>query len=282
MNVDAAGSSGLVHARPSTSRIYNYLLGGENWFGVDAEAARAIVRSAPDAPDVARENLRFAGRAAGWAVAEHGLRQVLDIGVGIVTGIPIPSVEECVKAADPDAVVVAYDHDEMVRQHAKVLRPGYGGVLSGDVTDLDTIFCNPDAAGLLDMFEPAAVVLAAVLHFVPSPAAVMAGLRRRLAPGSVVILSHATSSRADGGRVAAMTRAYQGATGQIRFRTYEEILALADGWDIVTPPGLVDVQRWSVDGSRDGAVSETVRVLGMAAVLPGKRRLLARTRGGAS
>lgn len=259
---------GLDYSRPSTARIYNYLLGGKAWSAVDEEAALKVIRSAPDAPIVARENMRFAGRAASWAVVRYGIRQVVDIGVGILDEVPIPSVETCVKAAAAGTRVLAYDHDDVVLAHARVLRPGYGGVLAGDVTDLDGIFGHPQAEDLIDPAAPIVVVLAAVLHFVPDAGAVMADLRRRLAPGSVAVLSHATSTKTDGSRVTAMTKAYRGASSQIVFRTEEEIRALAAGWDIVTPPGLVDVQSWDPAGAYTGPPSETVRVVGMAAVLP--------------
>ncbi|MEU8804061.1 SAM-dependent methyltransferase [Spirillospora sp. NPDC048819] len=266
--------------RASTARIYNYLLGGKDNYEADREAAEEIIRSAPDAPAVARENLRFAGRAASWAVAAHGIKRVVDIGVGISHGVPIPSVETCVHNVAPGARVVAFDHDEVVLAHARACRPGYGGVLHGDVTDLDGIFDHP-AAGLIDTNRPMVVVLAAVLHFIGDATAVMDGLRERLAPGSVVVLSHATSTDTSEDRVGGMTKAYEGASSPINFRSEGEIRALALGWDIVTPPGLVDVQLWSVDGSYRGELYETVRVVGMAAVLPGRQQGQGHMPGGA-
>ncbi|MGH3238803.1 MAG: SAM-dependent methyltransferase [Spirillospora sp.] len=256
------------YTRPRTALMYNYYLGGKAWSGVDAAAAMEVVRSAPDVPAVARENFRFAGRAAAWAVGHYKIRQVLDIGVGIVHDVPLDSVEKCVRAVDPGATLLAYDNDEVVLTHTRAWRPGYGKVLRGDIRDLDTIFTHPGAAGL-DLAAPVVIVAAAVFHFVRDPAAVMAELRERLAPGSVVVLSHATSTSTEQDRVDAMTGAYNEASSPIRFRTEPEILALAEGWDIVTPPGLVPVESWSVDGSRRYAPYESVRVVGMAAVLPG-------------
>ncbi|TDD31202.1 SAM-dependent methyltransferase [Actinomadura sp. KC06] len=266
----------LDFTQASRARVYNFFLGGKSWTEVDRETAQAVIRTSPDAPAVARENFKFAGRAAAWAVAEFGIRQVFDIGVGIVDDVPLDSVETCVHHVNPDAMVLAFDHDEVVLTHARALRPGYGagfgGVLRGDVTDLDTIFDNPglrhpDLAGRIDLSRPAVVVLAAVLHFVDDPAAVMAGLRERLAPGSVVVLSHATSSHIGEDRVGGMTAAYERGSSSIIFREEEAIAALADGWDLL-PPGLTDVQLWSPDGTYQQEVYETVRVVGMAAVLP--------------
>lgn len=259
---------GRTYTRPSTALMYNYYLGGKSWTGVDAQAAIEVIRSSPDAPAVARENFRFAGRAAAWAVAEFGIGQVLDIGVGIVHDVPFDSVETCVRAVAPDATVLGYDNDPVVLTHARAWRPGYGGVLRGDIRDLDSVLHHPGAAGLIDPAAPTVVVAAAVLHFVSDPAAVMAGLRERLAPGSVVVVSHATSAGTEQGRVEDMTEAYDQATSPIRFRTEAQIRALAAGWDLVTPPGVVPVENWSVDGSYQRGPYETVRVVGMAAVLP--------------
>lgn len=256
----------------SRAGVYNCLLSGKTSTAVDRETAQAIIAASPDAPLVARENLRFAGRAAAFAVAEFGIRQVFDIGVGIVDDVPLDSVETCVRAVAPDATVLAFDNDPVVLTHARALRRGYGGVLSGDVRDLDTIFQNPglthpDLVGDIDLSQPAVVVLAAVLHFVEDPAAVMAGLRDRLAPGSVAIISHATTSHTGEDRIGAMTAAYERGSSSIIFRPEEEIAALADGWEIVDPPGLTPVQNWSVDGTYRGEPYETARVVGMAAVL---------------
>jgi hypothetical protein len=107
----------------------------------------------------------------------------------------------------------------------------------------------------------------------------MAGLRDRLAPGSVVVLSHATGTGTSQARVGGMTKAYEKGRSPIIFREEADIAALADEWDLVLP-GLVDVQLWSSDGSHKGEVYETVRVLGMVARLPGPKEKSSHTSGG--
>ncbi|GAA1892831.1 SAM-dependent methyltransferase [Actinomadura bangladeshensis] len=268
-------SAGLARdfTQSSEAGVYNFYLGGKSWTRADRETAVAVIRTSPDAQAVARENFLFAGRAASWAVGEYGIGQVFDIGVGIVDDVPLDSVETCVHNVAPDAVVVAFDNDEVVLARARALRTGYGRVLLGDVTDLDSIFNNPDLlnhpdlVGGTDLTKPAVIVLAAVLHFVDDPATVMAGLRDRLAPGSVVVLSHATRTGTSQDRVGGMTKAYEKGRSAIIFREEADIAALADGWDLL-PPGLVDVQLWSPDGSHQGELYETVRVVGMVARLP--------------
>ncbi|TDC81849.1 SAM-dependent methyltransferase [Actinomadura sp. 7K507] len=260
----------LDFTQASPARTYNALLKGRTAYASDREAADKVIAMAPDAGQVARENFQFAGRAAAWAVAEFGIGQVADIGVGVLDAdIGLPSVEECVLRVALDARVVAFDNDPVVLAHARSGR-SYGRVLHGDVTDLDTVFGNLELGEALDRSAPTVVVLAAVLHFVADPAAVMAELGRRLAPGSVVVLSHATTTDTETRRVDGMTKAYDKATSRIRFRSEEEILGLVDGWDMVAPPGLCDVAEWGLPEPHDGQVGEHVRVVGLVAVRPGR------------
>lgn len=272
----------LVFNRPSTARMYNYYLGGSAWFDVDRVAAEAVLRSAPDAGAVARENFLFAGRAAAWAAKTHGIGQVLDIGAGILSGVPLPSVEDHVLQVCPGAVVVGCDNDPVVLAHARGLRPGYKRILEGDVRDLDTIFGNQDLKKSLDVADRMVVVLAAVLHFVSGDQVkgIVDDLRRRLAPGSVLVMSHATSSATDRQRVFGMELAYVDATSPIHFRTEEEITKLLTGWDLVDPPALCDVARWGLPTPHHGQTGRHVRVVGMAAVLPDLPQGHARVPGG--
>lgn len=249
--------------------MYNHYLGGKSALPADREAAQVVINRAPDTPAVARENLLFAGRGAAWAVRRYGLDQVLDIGAGIVDDNPLPTVEVAVREADPQAKVVTFDNDHVVLAHARALRSGYRGVLYGDATDLDSIFGHPELGSLIDLRKPMVVVLAAVLHFVRDPAGVVAELGQRLPSGSVLVLSHACSTGLQQEAVRDMTRAYDQARSELFFRTEEEIRALAGpSWALVDPPGLVDVARWDLPEPRtQGHVGETVRVLGMVAVL---------------
>ncbi|MEV3927210.1 SAM-dependent methyltransferase [Actinomadura coerulea] len=264
-------SDDLDFDRAAPARVYVLLLGGRTAFAADREAYAKVIANAPDAGAVAKENYKFAGRATAQAVQEFGIGQVVNIGPGIQdSDIKMPSVEQCVRAVAPDAVVVAFDNDPVVRTHA---RTHSQRVLFGDVTDLDTILSNPALDDALDLAEPMVVVLAAVLHFVDDPAAVVAGLARRLAPGSLVVLSHATSTDIPDKdtRVGGMTKAYDDATSRIHFRSEEEILGFCAGWKILEP-GLKDVAAWGLPEDEHGQLGEFVRVVGMVVRLPGRVR----------
>ncbi|MBO2464006.1 SAM-dependent methyltransferase [Actinomadura violacea] len=275
MDADMSDQLDLTQASPA--RIYNDFLGGKSAFEIDRQAAQAVVRTAPDARRVAIENFLFAGRTGRWAAERlraldpHHPAQLLDIGCGIVDDLPpdMPRVEDQVHAVDADAVVVGVDNDPVVLAHARGLRqPGYGGVLPGDATDLDAIFNSPALRDVVDVERPMAVILAAVLHFVAEPDRVINDLRNWLAPGSILAISHATTTKTAAARVNSMTRAYENATDRIFFRPEEEIRSLVDGWSLIEPPGLVDVADWGRPAGHDGHRGEKVRVVGLVAELP--------------
>src|SRR5690606_22224153 len=69
------------------SRVYNYLLGGDDNFEVDRRVAEDAFAAHPGGLDGARLDARanraFLGRAVGHLAGEAGVRQFLDIGTGI-------------------------------------------------------------------------------------------------------------------------------------------------------------------------------------------------------
>ncbi len=80
-------------------------------------------------------------------------------------------------------------------------RPGYGEALltggdglaaaQADLTEPETVLGDPTVRSVIDMTQPTAIILAAVLHFLParSAAAVCAGYVSRAARGSWLIVS---------------------------------------------------------------------------------------------
>ena len=73
--------AGVDTGRPTPARIYDYMLRGNNHFQVDASRGRADSRAVPEIRDAAWSNRGFHQRAAKW-IAEHGVRQFIDIGSG--------------------------------------------------------------------------------------------------------------------------------------------------------------------------------------------------------
>jgi len=102
---------------PSAARIYDYLLDGKDHFAADREAARRVIATFPEARALARANRRFLTRAV-WYLAEHGIRQYIDLGSGLPTS---PNVHEVARQVLPDSRVVYVDNDSMVAAHGRAM-----------------------------------------------------------------------------------------------------------------------------------------------------------------
>ena len=171
---------------PSIACVYDYLLGGSHNFAADQEAARGFLARWPDAPATMRANRAFLGRAVRHLAGQAGIRQFLDIGSGIPT---MGNVHEIAQQAAPDTRVVYVDNDAVAVQHSRAIlaRNDNAIAIQADLRRPREILDDPQLQDLLDLSRPAALLLVAILHFFPDsdePAALVAGLRDALAPGS--------------------------------------------------------------------------------------------------
>jgi S-adenosyl methyltransferase len=82
---------------PNPARIYDYLLGGKDYFPPDREAAEKLIAAYPEARTLARANRRFLTRAV-WYLAEYGIGQYIDLGTGLPTS---PNVHEVARQVRP-------------------------------------------------------------------------------------------------------------------------------------------------------------------------------------
>jgi hypothetical protein len=185
---------GIDTRAPNPARIYDYLLGGKDHYPADRQAAEAVLAVAPQAREGARENRAFLQRAVRY-LAEAGVRQFLDIGTGLPTQ---GNVHQVAQAVMPEARVVYVDHDPVVHTHANALltnnSPTTVAVI-GDLREPEAILDHPEVRRLLDFTRPIAVLLVAVLHFIrdaEDPAGIVTRLRDAMAPGSYLVVSHAT------------------------------------------------------------------------------------------
>jgi hypothetical protein len=99
---------------PHPARIYNALLGGKDNYAPDREAARRVLKAAPEARDSARANREFLQRAVRFLVGEAGIRQIIDIGTGIPSA---GNVHQVAGQIAPDTRVVYVDNDPIVHVH---------------------------------------------------------------------------------------------------------------------------------------------------------------------
>ncbi len=237
--------SGVDTSKASIARVYDYWLGGSRNLQADRDAARVVLALQPHAREIARANRAFLARAVRF-LAGAGIRQFLDIGSGIPTQ---GNVHEIAQQAAPGSRIVYVDLDPVAVAHSEALLAGCGGavVIQADLRDPGQILASPAVRALLDFRQPVALLLAAVLHFVPDdedPWRAVGLLRDALAPGSWLVLSHAASEGLSQAEQNALSRAYQGKVatrGGLRSRAAIE--RFFGGFQLAEP-GLVPITQW--------------------------------------
>jgi SAM-dependent methyltransferase len=231
---------------PSVSRIYDFYLGGSHNFEVDREAARRAMEFLPGLPKIMQANRAFMRRAVRFA-AQEGIDQFLDIGSGIPTH---GNVHEVARAARRGARVVYVDHDPVAVAHSQAVLEGAedADVVAADLLKPQDILTSPQVERLIDLNRPVALLLVAILHFVEDaddPYAAVAELSEALAPGSLLVLTHASyegiplpAERAGGA-----VDVYKDIRNPLIMRSRDEIARFFEGYDMVEP-GLVPMPRW--------------------------------------
>ncbi|MYV89489.1 SAM-dependent methyltransferase [Streptomyces sp. SID1034] len=253
MERPAWAPQGIDISVPSVSRIYDYYLGGSHNFEVDREAAREAMRFMPGLPKVMQANRAFMRRAVRFAVDE-GITQFLDIGSGIPT---FGNVHEVAQSANPEARVLYVDHDPVAVAHSHAVLEGNGraGIAAADLRKPQDILSAAEDSQLLDPSRPVALLLVAVLHFVEDqddPYTAVATLRDALAPGSLLVLTHAAyegiplSEEEAGGTVGV----YRNIKNPLVMRSREEVTAFFDGFEVLEP-GVVSMPLWRPEGEAD-------------------------------
>jgi hypothetical protein len=240
----------IDQAVPNAARIYDWLLSGKDNYEADRQAARRLLRAVPEARQAALDNRAFLARVTRW-LAGRGITQFLDLGAGLPAAGP---VHEVAREVHPQARAVYADVDEVVVAHARALLARSPGVAAvrGDLRRPRDLMADPGVREVIDFAEPAAVLLLAVLHFVPDeddPRAIVKAVAGRLAPGSYVALSHVTADQIDPGAALAARAAYAGASVPVQPRSRAEVTRLLGGLEPVAP-GVTDVRAWRRPGRR--------------------------------
>jgi SAM-dependent methyltransferase len=249
--------------RPSVARMYDYYLGGSHNFAADRAAAQAMVAAVPEAPLMAQANRAFLRRAVQFLV-ESGVRQFLDIGSGIPT---VGNVHEIAQRVAPESRVVYVDVDPVAVAHSREILSGNdrATVLREDLRNPERILTHPEVTKLLDLTEPVAVMILAVLHFVAPedrPDEILRTLRGALAPGSYLVMSQASDDgRSESGERAEAERVYRRTDNQLWIRGRAELTGLFDGFQLVEP-GVVWVPQWRPESPESAEDAERAVFMG--------------------
>ncbi|MCW6003131.1 SAM-dependent methyltransferase [Micromonospora sp. CPCC 205371] len=232
--------------RPNAARVYDYYLGGAQNFAVDRAMADQALADWPELPLIMRANRAFLRRAVRFLV-DAGVRQFLDLGSGIPTA---GNVHEVARAAAPDCRVLYVDIDPVAVAHSRAILGDDPHVMAAqaDLRDPAAVLELVRREGRLDLSQPVAVLLVAVLHFVPDgddPGGIIAGYREAMAPGSYLAVCHA-SADGQGERAEKHRALYARTPTPMTMRSREQIDSLLKGFEPV-PPGLVHMTLWRPD-----------------------------------
>ena len=230
---------------PSSARIWNYWVGGKDHFAADRGAADKVVEAMPSLPLIARSVRRFLINIVSTLTTDYGIRQFLDIGTGLPTA---DNTHEVAQRAAPESRIVYADNDPVVLTHARALLTstpkGKTDYIQADLRDTDTILTA--AARTLDFSQPVAVLLLAILHFIPDaddPYQIAKRLMGPMPAGSFLVVCHASSDIHSEQVAKARLRYNESGAAQMNPRTHAEVARFFTGLDLIGP-GVVPIAEW--------------------------------------
>ena len=259
--------------------MWNYWLGGRDFFAADKAAGEEIGREFPHLAQTARAERAFLVRAVRFLAGPARIRQFLDVGAGLPAG---GNTHEIAQGIAPDARIVYADNDPAVLLHAKALlaTPGLAstpegavGYAGADLRDVAAVLAG--AATTLHMSGPVALILLGILGHVDDYGAarsITSQLMSALPAGSYLVVADGVSvGAAAGSAVDGAQRRYDGsarpryggrAPTPYLLRRPDELGSFFAGLDLVEP-GVVACPRWRPDG-RGAEATEAAAYCGVA------------------
>jgi O-methyltransferase involved in polyketide biosynthesis len=237
---------------PHSARIWNYWLGGKDYYPVDRAAGDQFREAFPGIVDVAQASRGFLTRVVRYLAGEAGIRQFLDIGTGLPTA---DNTHEVAQRVAPESRIVYVDNDPLVLTHARALLTstpqGATDYIDADLREPDKIVQG--AAETLDFTQPVALMLMGILGHITDDDEARSIVKRlldALPSGSYLVLYDGTN---------AFSKAFEQAQRQYdesgavpyRLRSPEQIARFFDGLELVEP-GLVSCPRWRPDPAEVG------------------------------
>jgi hypothetical protein len=241
---------------PHVARVYDYWLSGKDNFRADRVAGEEAIKAFPGIRLSAQANRAFLRRSVRYLTGSEGIRQFLDIG----TGLPASSnTHEVSQSVAPESNVVYVDNDPLVLAHARALltsRPeGHTAYLDADLREPGTIL--EQAAGILDFTRPVAIMLLAILHYIPDledAQATVARLIEAVPAGSFLVISHAGTDLLpdDAAAFEKALNAHLPSDHHHVARPHAAVSTFFDSVELVEP-GLVRVSDWRPDSPEEAA-----------------------------
>src|SRR5262245_42780440 len=229
------------------ARRYDYWLDGKDNFAADRESGDKIATAFPSIRLAVRENRAFLKRTISYLTREAGIRQFLDIGTGLPTA---DNTHEVAQQIAPESRIVYVDNDPIVLTHARALltstRDGKTAYIDADVRYPERILIDPQLYTTLDLSQPVGIVLLAIMHFIDDtedPHAIVSRLVDAMAPGSYLVMSHATYDPMPPEIVTRLKVAIAGTGEKGGPRDREQFAKFFAGLELIEP-GIVPIGDW--------------------------------------
>ncbi|MBF6339767.1 SAM-dependent methyltransferase [Nocardia abscessus] len=239
---------------PQSARIWNYWMGGKDFYEIDRIAGDAGIDVDPDITTMAVQSRQFLIRTVRFLAREAGVRQFLDIGCGLPA---MHNTHELAQAVCPEARIVYVDNDPLVLTHARALLTST--TPKGSVTYIDADYHDPeriiaDAKNVLNFHEPIAVMFMGVLGHAKTYdelLRIVGTVMDAVPPGSYLAMWDGTD---DSRAYVALCQNYThtGATPYIP-RPQAQIKVVFDGLELVAP-GFLSITQWRSGDTEVGEI----------------------------
>jgi hypothetical protein len=237
---------------PVSARIWNYWMGGKDYYEVDQEAGDQFLALYPGIADMARASRLFIARTVAYLARECGIRQFLDIGTGLPSN---DNTHEVAQRTAPDCRVVYVDNDPLVLTHARALLTGRQGTtdyIDGDLNNPASVLRA--AQDKLDFGRPVAIMLMGILGHIGDPKqgedrfarSVVDELKEALPGGGYLALYEATDSVPAHNQ--AIRHYNESGAAPYHLRSEAAVVRFFDGLEAVEP-GIVPIQDWRPDAA---------------------------------
>lgn len=249
--------TGVDLDHPNVARIYDYYLGGTANYAVDRVFAEKALAEFPFVRPASKSNRLFLHRAVRHLI-KRGVRQFIDIGSGVPT---MGSTHQVAEELTPDARVVYVDNEAVAVAHSQVLLEKDGdlkrhAVVQADLRDPELLFRKVEETGVVDLSQPLALMLIAVLHVTqPGPDGTDIGpqvveeYREKIPSGSYLVLSHGTADGVPAERAREMAefgKMYDNTATPVIWRPRAEIEKFFGDLELIEP-GATWTPLWHPD-----------------------------------
>jgi hypothetical protein len=234
-------SARIDTSAPNPARVWDAMTGGHDNFEADRRLARRLVAAAPSLAQAGVAVWAFRGRVVSYLAGEAGIRQFLDISMGM-RGTATSNTLAVARALAPDCRVVTVVNDPVVLSHARATlgSPAEGAIsyVEADPRHLEAVLGGVREA--LNLAEPVAVLMPDTLNFTKNAAGAVRRISAALAPGSHLAVIQAPPDD----RMALAARRWSRLFDmQVYLRDAGEVAGWFEDLDLVGP-GVVEINQW--------------------------------------